>query len=63
LAIAKEFAEHGATVVMTGRDQRRLEEAVAKIGPKASGVRADAGSEAVDDPPRLPLTPSKVPSS
>ena len=49
LAIAKEFAEHGATVVITGRDQARLDEAVEKIGPKASGVRADAGSPAAMD--------------
>jgi NAD(P)-dependent dehydrogenase (short-subunit alcohol dehydrogenase family) len=27
-AIAKEFVEEGATVVVTGRDQRRLDEAV-----------------------------------
>ena len=46
LAIAKEFAESGAIVVVTGRDQGRLDEAVAQIGPKASGVRADAGSPA-----------------
>jgi NAD(P)-dependent dehydrogenase (short-subunit alcohol dehydrogenase family) len=43
-AIAKEFVEQGATVVVTGRDQSRLDEAVATIGSKASGVRADAGS-------------------
>ena len=43
-AIAKELVEHGATVVVTGRDQGRLDEAVAAIGPKASGVQADAGS-------------------
>ena len=49
LAIAKEFAENGATVVVTGRDQGRLDEAVARIGPKASGARADAGSPAAMD--------------
>ena len=43
-AIAKEFVEEGATVVVTGRDQRRLDEAVATIGQKASGVQADAGN-------------------
>jgi NAD(P)-dependent dehydrogenase (short-subunit alcohol dehydrogenase family) len=48
-AIAKEFAEHGATVVITGRDQGRLDEAVAKIGPNASGARADAGNPAAMD--------------
>jgi NAD(P)-dependent dehydrogenase (short-subunit alcohol dehydrogenase family) len=51
LAIAKEFAAEGATVVVTGRDRGRIDEAVAKIGPKASGVRADAGSPAAMDAP------------
>ena len=49
LAIAKEFVAEGATVVITGRDQARLDDAVAKIGPKASAVRADAGSPAAMD--------------
>ena len=49
LAIAKEFAESGAIVVVTGRDQGRLDEAVAQIGPNASGVQADAGSPAAMD--------------
>ena len=49
LAIAKEFVGNGATVVVTGRDQGRLDDAVAQIGPKASGVQADAGSPAAMD--------------
>jgi len=49
LAIAKEFAESGAIVVVTGRDQGRLDEAVAQIGSNASGVQADAGSPAAMD--------------
>src|SRR6267142_4224068 len=48
-AIAKEFVEEGVTVVVTGRDQRRLDEAVATIGQKASGVQADAGSPTAMD--------------
>ena len=48
-AIAKEFVEQGATVVVTGRDQGRLDEAVATLGKSASGVRADAGSPAAMD--------------
>ena len=49
LAIAKEFAESGAIVVVTGRDQGRLAEAVTQIGPNVSGVQADAGSPAAMD--------------
>jgi len=49
LAIAEEFVKNGATVVVTGRDQGRLDETVATIGPTASGVRADAGSPAAMD--------------
>ena len=49
LAIAKEFAENGAIVVVTGRDQGRLDDAVAQIGPNASGVQADAGSPTAMD--------------
>jgi NAD(P)-dependent dehydrogenase (short-subunit alcohol dehydrogenase family) len=49
LAIAKEFVKQGATVVVTGRDQSRLDEAVAAVGQKASGVRADAGSPTAMD--------------
>ena len=41
--------EQGATIVLTGRDQGRLGEAVAKLGPKASGLRADAGSPTAMD--------------
>jgi NAD(P)-dependent dehydrogenase (short-subunit alcohol dehydrogenase family) len=49
LAIAEEFAKNGAIVVVTGRDQIWLDEAVAQIGPHAAGVRADAGSPAAMD--------------
>ena len=49
LAIAKEFVQQGATIVVTGRDQGRLDEAVAAIGQKASGIRADAGSPTAMD--------------
>ena len=46
LAIAKEFAANGATVIVTGRDQGRLDDAIAQIGSNASGVKADAASPA-----------------
>ena len=49
LAIAKEFVGQRATVVVTGRDQQRLDQAVATIGKKASGVRADAASPTAMD--------------
>jgi NAD(P)-dependent dehydrogenase (short-subunit alcohol dehydrogenase family) len=41
LAIAQEFADHGANVVITGREQDQLDEAVAAIGPNCSSVTAD----------------------
>jgi NAD(P)-dependent dehydrogenase (short-subunit alcohol dehydrogenase family) len=44
-----EFVNNGALVVITGRDRGRLDEAVAMLGPKASGAKADAGSPATMD--------------
>lgn len=41
LAIAREFAAEGAEVVLAGRRQKELDAAVAQIGAKATGVRAD----------------------
>src|SRR4051812_49827129 len=41
LAAAQRFAEEGAHVFVTGRDQSRLDEAVAAIGASATGVRGD----------------------
>ena len=42
LAAAKAFASEGAFVYITGRRQPELDAAVAAIGPKATGVRADS---------------------
>jgi NAD(P)-dependent dehydrogenase (short-subunit alcohol dehydrogenase family) len=42
LAAAKELAAQGAQVFITGRRQAELDAAVAEIGPKATGIRADA---------------------
>ncbi|HMG07538.1 MAG TPA: SDR family oxidoreductase [Mucilaginibacter sp.] len=39
--IAQEFIENGASVVITGRRQSVLDEAVALLGPKSSAVMAD----------------------
>ena len=44
LAIAKEFVAQGATVVVTGRQQERLDRAVEEIGPRSFGAKADASS-------------------
>jgi NAD(P)-dependent dehydrogenase (short-subunit alcohol dehydrogenase family) len=41
LATARVFIAEGAEVAITGRDQRTLDEAVAELGPKARGYRAD----------------------
>lgn len=42
LATAKELAEQGARVFITGRRQTELDDAVAAIGHGATGIRADA---------------------
>jgi NAD(P)-dependent dehydrogenase (short-subunit alcohol dehydrogenase family) len=41
LATARLFIAEGAQVAITGRDQKMLDEAVAQLGPKAHGYRAD----------------------
>ena len=41
-ATAKTFIEEGAKVVITGRNQKTIDEAVAKLGGHATGIRADA---------------------
>ena len=41
LATAKLFAQRGATVYITGRRQKELDEAVHEIGPSATGIRGD----------------------
>jgi NAD(P)-dependent dehydrogenase (short-subunit alcohol dehydrogenase family) len=41
LATARLFVAEGAQVAITGRDQKTLDEAVAELGPKARGYRAD----------------------
>jgi len=41
LATAQRFAAEGAHVFITGRRQAQLDEAVASIGPSATGIRSD----------------------
>jgi len=41
VAIAEEFAKHGASVVLADRQQAQLDKAVAAIGPKSSAVACD----------------------
>jgi NAD(P)-dependent dehydrogenase (short-subunit alcohol dehydrogenase family) len=41
LATARLFVAEGAEVAITGRDQKTLDEAVAELGPRARGYRAD----------------------
>jgi NAD(P)-dependent dehydrogenase (short-subunit alcohol dehydrogenase family) len=41
LATARLFIAEGAEVAITGRDQKTLDEAVAELGPRARGYRAD----------------------
>ncbi len=41
LGTARLFISEGAEVAITGRDQQTLDEAVAELGSKAHGYRAD----------------------
>lgn len=46
LATAKEFIAQGARVIITGRNQKSIDEAIALLGENASGVIADSGNMA-----------------
>ncbi|MEO7216147.1 SDR family oxidoreductase [Mucilaginibacter sp.] len=46
LATAKEFIAQGAKVIITGRNQKSIDDAIALLGENASGVIADSGSMA-----------------
>ncbi len=46
LATAKDFIAEGATVVIAGRSQATLDQAVAELGPRGSAVRADVTNSA-----------------
>jgi NAD(P)-dependent dehydrogenase (short-subunit alcohol dehydrogenase family) len=42
---AKRLIEHGAFVYITGRRQKQLDDAAAKLGPSAAALQADASSK------------------
>jgi NAD(P)-dependent dehydrogenase (short-subunit alcohol dehydrogenase family) len=59
-AIAERYASEGARVVIAGRSQQRLDEAVAKIGRGARGIATDVADESqvkrlIDSVPELDL--------
>lgn len=41
LATAERFVAEGAKVLISGRNEERINEAVAKLGPQAAGIRSD----------------------
>jgi len=43
-ATAEEFIAQGAKVVITGRNQQTIDDAVKKLGSNATGIRADAAN-------------------
>jgi NAD(P)-dependent dehydrogenase (short-subunit alcohol dehydrogenase family) len=45
LATAKAFVEQGAYVVLTGRDQKRVDAAISLIGSSCAGFVADAADD------------------
>jgi NAD(P)-dependent dehydrogenase (short-subunit alcohol dehydrogenase family) len=45
LATAKLFAQRGATVYITGRRQKELDEAVREIGQSAAGIQGDVSRQ------------------
>jgi NAD(P)-dependent dehydrogenase (short-subunit alcohol dehydrogenase family) len=44
LATAKEFVEQGAKVIITGRNQQTIDQALLQLGDNAIGIQADAAS-------------------
>ncbi|SHN36193.1 glucose 1-dehydrogenase [Mucilaginibacter sp. OK098] len=56
LAIAKRFAQEGAKVAITGRNQKTIDQAVAEIGPNGLGIQGDVSK--LDDLTRIYQTVS-----
>ena len=57
LATARLFIAEGAEVAITGRDQKTIDDAIAELGPRARGYRADM--TVADDRKRLFSTLTK----
>jgi len=51
LAIAKRFAQEGAKVAITGRNQKTIDQAIAEIGPNGLGIQGDVSK--LDDLTRI----------
>ncbi len=51
LAIAKRFAQEGAKVAITGRNQKTIDQAVTEIGPNGLGIQGDVSK--LDDLKRI----------
>jgi NAD(P)-dependent dehydrogenase (short-subunit alcohol dehydrogenase family) len=51
LAIAKRFAQEGAKVAITGRNQKTIDQAIAEIGPNSLGIQGDVSK--LDDLTRI----------
>ncbi|WP_208643521.1 glucose 1-dehydrogenase [Pedobacter miscanthi] len=51
LAIAKRFAQEGARVAITGRNQKTIDQAIAQIGPNGLGIQGDVSK--LDDLTRI----------
>ena len=51
LAIAKRFAQEGAKVAITGRNQQTIDQALAEIGSNGLGIRGDVSK--LDDLTRI----------
>lgn len=56
LAIAKRFAQEGAQVAITGRNQQSINQAIAEIGPNGLGIQGDVSK--LDDLARIYQTVS-----
>jgi NAD(P)-dependent dehydrogenase (short-subunit alcohol dehydrogenase family) len=61
-ATAENFINEGATIIITGRHQKTIDEAVAKLGSNARGIVSDAGkmSDILQLAEKVKTTSSKI---